>query len=664
MKNSQSSFEFLLLASLMFLFFTGLLAVIGQQMVNLGEQRNIKDIEDIMEIVRSEIQLAETSMQGYQRSFLLPQTINGREFDMGLIDDTLVILYQGKRYDAFMPGQLLPDTSVYKGENFVEKTGGMIFINSSDPCNELFEGEKSYCLAGTCYCYIGYYDEHCDESQYPGETPDGVLEDDVIVDHCGVDESDAIDCVRPDPCNFPPEFTQGPEYYSTDRNLTVNFTSNEDLSRAYVSYDYCDACNCEDLKLTNHSEAIEDIPAGSLGEIFIDYLLPSTQYCFNVTIIDAKSTPNSSDPIRFTTDPDSTVPQIIDWHYTPSDIYLGSEFNLTLKMYEPSELSGDSMMIINSTDGAFSRQYPINYNYDAGSNMGNYSSVFVVEPDDLDDPANFSDTNASYLFEPGITFFYNLFNHESLAADSSVGIAEPYDDGDPATDFPDLANGRFMWGVDVIETSDCLSYETLDNMDVERGTIQFWVSPHWDDTDTRTFFSEGLLQSRMAIQKVGSEQLRFLIEKGTYEYYITTGDSIDWNTGQWYYIAAVWDFTNPASPYMRLFVDGKEFGDESGEVSGTPLALAADDAAVYFNIGCLRTTPSMGAVNPANAVIDQVRISGAVLTAEEIIDDMAIARKYYIDLYLVDIEQNSIYETYLGEKRFRINYTEKPESAS
>lgn len=646
--KSQSSIEFLVLASVMFLFFLGLFAVISQQMVDMNEVRNQREVEDIIEIVKSEFQIAQTSIDGYNRIFYLPPSINGREYDMGLIDDTLVILYQGKRYDAFMPAELLPDTNVYKGANYVMKTDGMIFVNSSDPCNQLVEGDKSYCLAGKCYCYIGYYDEHCDESLYPPETPDGKLEDDYIVDHCGdysLVDPGAINCVQPDPCNFPPLITYGPFAIATDHNATINFTSNEGLRRAFVSYDIVNnPAECDNAKtLTNHSKDFGPFSVGSLGKVDLDFLLPETIYCFNVSIYDTKNTPNSSDMFVFETGTDVTPPQILAVHFTPESLFLGSTFNISVQLFEPSGLYSDSRIVVNRSLTKFSREYKFVYDNDGD----NYTNSFTVELADLTDERNFTDINASYNFEYGSSSFYQSFNNGTLYADSSEGSNVPF-----FTVQPDLVKGRFHNGVEIASANDCLKYETTGNFNIDHGTVEFFFAPNWDEADTasRILFHEGYTSGEMWVEKTTTGDLVFSVKSPT-SLYSVKKDNLDWQAGKWYFVAAVWDFG--LSPYIKLYLDGEE---EDSVLDETLAVLSISDVSPDFNIGCGRLGSFV-----SNSVIDQFRISKIAFDEEAILSHMSYLRHYYVDFYLTD-SLNEIYIpfVYPPEIEFDINYTDEP----
>ncbi|MCX8146994.1 MAG: hypothetical protein N3D84_00835, partial [Candidatus Woesearchaeota archaeon] len=307
--KSQSSVEFVVLSSIVLLFFVGLFAVISDRMLNIQETKSTNEVEDIVEIIKSEVQMASTSMDGYSRKFFLPETINGFNYTMRLLNDsTFILLYKDKRYEYFIPGNLTKDSYIYKGENLIMKTAGMVRIGSSDPCQYYKEGNMSYCIGGTCYCFFGFYDPNCTQ------------EDDIILDHCGSSNPylPVIDCLNIDPCNIPPKFIGGPRAYEVkDTSATIQFIANEEVT-AIANYGLKESNECDFTNLDKKTKPeAGPFAANSNGFVVIKGLLPEHTYCFNITIYDRKKSFTTSNTFSFTTLPDKSPPEVVSASIIP-----------------------------------------------------------------------------------------------------------------------------------------------------------------------------------------------------------------------------------------------------------------------------------------------------------------------------------------------------------
>lgn len=660
--KSQSSMEFLVLASFMFLFFVGFAAVIGTKMVDFQEILNTRQVQDIMDVIKTEIQLAATSMDGYQRSFYLPDTLDGKNYTLGLRDEnTLIILYNEKRYESFVPGTIDSDTTIYKGKNMVIKSNGKILITSSDPCQWLTPGDESYCIGGTCYCNSGFYDSHCDEALY-GEPDDGVREDDFVVDHCGNTtlyanpRIETLACIPIDPCNLPPVFSPQPTVLSAgEEEATITFgVSKEDFKDVSVSYleisnplTDCD----ESTQFTGSLSGTYDIVGGPYAKtvahtFVVKDLIPEKKYCFQALIHDLKGTPAksvASPTTTFTTTADMTAPTITDITITPDSIYLGTEFTIQAIIDKPSGLD-KADIIINSTAGnehiITSAINDPNMEYDAETGM---LTLDLIVQD------TFIDRNSSVIYNPQKMPFYNRFdNPASFDAEQAGGSRTATTAGSPAS-----VKGRFSNAVG-IKTDDKLFYPTLGNIDLSKGTIEFWTKTAWigSDSSTHYFFEEGTSGSggqRISLAK-SSNNLFFSI-------HYSDGDSksvsiplsspdFEWSKDTWYFVAATWDFT---AGNIVLYINSTQ----KNSLGSVP---ALSDSSPNFAVGSALYDSSN--IFGADAIIDSFVIFNEARTQAEIASDMVKERTYSIDLDLEDSSPMNNHKYYPALKPFTVIYKE------
>jgi hypothetical protein len=671
--KSQSSLEFLVLAGFMFLFFVGFAAVAGTKIIDFQEILKTRQVQDIMEVVKTEIQLAVTSMDGYKRNFYLPESIEGRNYTMGIIDDSLVLLYDGKRYEYSLPGEAgtikYPETTIYKGKNTIMKSDGEILILSSDPCQWLDKGANSYCLGGTCYCDPGSYDTQCDDTKDEDgdgiRDNDGIFEDDFIVHHCGnLSKGDEymgqiilpIDCIAVvDPCNKPPIFISGPSLVgsATERGASIYFESSDPLIRAIVSYTtVIDTASCTNSLDFSDSQTFP-LSDSKSATVTLEGLVPSRTYCFRVEIFDKKegSKLSTAGPsTTFTTTEDTVAPLITNIFITPELGYLATEFTVTAKIDEPSDLYAAELMI-NSTLNEQIKKYVLDDDMVYDSATGTLTLHFTVE-----DPlgTGFMDHNSSTSYDPLSMLFYNRFDNPiSFDADWAVNPSAT------AQGTPEHIKGRFSDAVK-ISAGDKLSYLITGNMNLNKGTIEFWTKTPWagDSIIPHYFFQEGAggdTDPRMTIFQSSDNNLYFSVHypSGDTKAASLPLDSSPfmWDEGSFYFIAATWDFDNidPSRREIVLYINGTQ----KNVVSSVPALPALSD---HFVIG----GSSYQSGYEADAVIDHFVIFNDIRTQDQIKLDMIRSKQYLIDLSLKDASDQENSKYYDNLKTFTIKYSEKP----
>jgi hypothetical protein len=88
-RKSQSSFEFTLIISFMFLVFLAFFYVIGNRFVQIKGDNDRLLLEDFGDYLKNEISFASASVDGYQRTIEIPATLSGREYTIKINDYTM-----------------------------------------------------------------------------------------------------------------------------------------------------------------------------------------------------------------------------------------------------------------------------------------------------------------------------------------------------------------------------------------------------------------------------------------------------------------------------------------------------------------------------------------------------------------------------------------------
>jgi len=163
---------------------------------------------------------------------------------------------------------------------------------------------------------------------------------------------------------------------------------------------------------------------------------------------------------------------------------------------------------------------------------------------------------------------------------------------------------RFMKGV-YINGSGTLRYQTVNNIEYDHGTIEFWARPSSDPGSNSYlyFFSTGSeYQNEMGIYSYGGI-LHFVFYDNYGDYSDAQANISFWNAGEWHHVAAIWDVVNgfePVYDHLDLFIDG----------SNEDVTHRSDFSTygLYFNPYMYIGSHSSGQYQ-ANSTIDEFRIS-------------------------------------------------------
>jgi len=133
-KKAQSAIEFVSLATFMFIVMVVVFAVVGSKLSEAREQANQQIAEDIASLVYREIEIALSVNCGYARTFEVPQTVNGVDYNIEVVDNReLLVNYLGYEYVKFIPTTIAGGFEVAKGLNKIENLCGVEAIQEFGP---------------------------------------------------------------------------------------------------------------------------------------------------------------------------------------------------------------------------------------------------------------------------------------------------------------------------------------------------------------------------------------------------------------------------------------------------------------------------------------------------------------------------------------------------
>jgi hypothetical protein len=125
--KAQVAFEFVVLVALLFTVMIIFSAFVSDNYSSVQSDTDYFKLKDVALSVKSEINLAIALGDGYQRSFFVPLTIDGLEYNITRENGFLMFSSTGTEYMVNVP----PFTGdVQKGNNIIKKLGGAIEVNT------------------------------------------------------------------------------------------------------------------------------------------------------------------------------------------------------------------------------------------------------------------------------------------------------------------------------------------------------------------------------------------------------------------------------------------------------------------------------------------------------------------------------------------------------
>lgn len=162
--KAQFAIEFIVLLGFMFLIFVGFIAIMTSKVSDSKDNEMQEIAENIATLVKNEVQLAKSVTDGYNRTFKIPNRVNGILYSIDIIDNReLVVNYADKEYVTFLPERVCGD--VFMPINEIDKKNGIICANSNldqTQCQNaellgLCDSLEEELLPGTkCCCWLRY----------------------------------------------------------------------------------------------------------------------------------------------------------------------------------------------------------------------------------------------------------------------------------------------------------------------------------------------------------------------------------------------------------------------------------------------------------------------------------------------------------------------------
>lgn len=125
--RAQVAFEFVVLIAIAFAAFIVFTAFVRDNFSDVQDETDYFKLKDVALSVKSELTLAVALEDGYQRSFFIPLTIDGLEYNITKESGFITFSSANSEYTVNVPPY---SGDLAKGNNYLRKIDGEIEVNS------------------------------------------------------------------------------------------------------------------------------------------------------------------------------------------------------------------------------------------------------------------------------------------------------------------------------------------------------------------------------------------------------------------------------------------------------------------------------------------------------------------------------------------------------
>lgn len=124
--KSQSTFEFVAMISIGMVFFLIFILILNHNHQVRQDERNTIITKDLAYSLQTEFILAAKVDNGYYRSFNVPETLDGQDYNVSIQSNMLTIALSKQAYSLKVPDHI---GVIKKGSNLIKKEDGVVKLN-------------------------------------------------------------------------------------------------------------------------------------------------------------------------------------------------------------------------------------------------------------------------------------------------------------------------------------------------------------------------------------------------------------------------------------------------------------------------------------------------------------------------------------------------------
>ena len=127
-RKGQSAIEFIILVMAVLFLFVGFLYSVQNKIADSQYEALSVAVNEVAKTVQDEINLAQSSTDGYSRQFTLPPHLNGQDYEANLIENSVYVRTLNGKHSVALPiGNVTGDIIV--GNNLIYKKNNIVYLN-------------------------------------------------------------------------------------------------------------------------------------------------------------------------------------------------------------------------------------------------------------------------------------------------------------------------------------------------------------------------------------------------------------------------------------------------------------------------------------------------------------------------------------------------------
>jgi len=126
LRKSQIISEFTIFSGIALLFSIVFISISFSQAKDLYDTKEFLQVKDIAIKIGKEIDLTSFVEDGYNRKFEIPEKVNGRDYNISIVNNTLTIWTNTTLYVTAIQNVT---GDLKKGSNTITKTNGLMYLN-------------------------------------------------------------------------------------------------------------------------------------------------------------------------------------------------------------------------------------------------------------------------------------------------------------------------------------------------------------------------------------------------------------------------------------------------------------------------------------------------------------------------------------------------------
>jgi len=125
-RQAQVAFEFVILVAILFTALIVFTSFVRDNFSDVQSDTDYFKLKDVALSVKAEISRAVALEDGYQRTFFIPLTIDGLEYNISRDNGFLLFASDGAEYTVSVPSYT---GNLQKGNNVIRKVDGVVEVN-------------------------------------------------------------------------------------------------------------------------------------------------------------------------------------------------------------------------------------------------------------------------------------------------------------------------------------------------------------------------------------------------------------------------------------------------------------------------------------------------------------------------------------------------------